>query len=775
MSSALDPRRLYEQLFAAAPLGVAFLDRDLRYLRVNDVLAAANGLPADEHTGRTPADLDPALASVVVPYYRRVLETGEPVVDVEVAQDRPAADGGRRVWLASYFPVLDDDGAVAAICTVIQDITARKVAEAALADRDAFQTAFIDGMPGYLLLLDEDGRIRRWNRRLRERLDRRPEELDGLHVVDLARPEDRLRIRHAVAECLEHGETTIESHYRSRRGGTIPTRGMGVRLELGGRTFICVLVEDITAHDRTRRSLERQVRFQSMLARLSGALLTARGDEMVRILRRHLSEVADVFGAERAAVWVHDPQEDLMRPAVSWAAEGLTPMTLGMTSADFPDTAARLLGGEPIMFNDDELRGALNEGPSLAYIERQGLRSGILMPVKASGGVVAVLTLGTVSRDAAWDDEDLERARVVAGVVGAALERRQAEQALTDAVDRIAQLKDRLEAESTVLREEISLRHAHEEIVGSAPALREVLFRAEQVAATDVTVLIEGETGTGKELVARAVHRASRRHAHPLVTVNCAALPPTLIESELFGHERGAFTGADARRVGRFEIADGGTLFLDEVGELPRDLQAKLLRVLQLGEFERLGSSATRTVDVRIIAATNRDLAAEVAAGRFREDLWYRLNVFPLRVPPLRDRREDIPALTAYFLERLGAKLGRSGLRLPRSVLDALEAYDWPGNVRELENVIERGVITSTGGEFRLADPLLVRGRPGRGGPLRRLADVEREHLASVLRAVGWRIEGAGGAAAVLGLKPSTLRARLRKHGLRRPGNDDTH
>ncbi|HPF34940.1 MAG TPA: sigma 54-interacting transcriptional regulator [Candidatus Krumholzibacteria bacterium] len=767
MTRPLDSRRLYEQLFTSAPLAVAFLDRDLRYLRVNEVMARANGASPEAHVGRGVADMSSELADELTSRYRQVLASGRPLTDQEIEQTD--AEGRRRIWLAGSFPVLDDDGAVAGICTVAQDITARKQAEAVMADTMAFQTDFIDKMPGYILLLDEDGRIRRWNRGLQERLARPAEDLEGRYVVELARPEDRLRVRHAIAECLESGTAALEAHYQSQTGVTQPTWGMGVRLELLGRPHICVLVEDITEQAKVRESLELQLRFQSLMAAVSGELLASAAGDVASALERNLPAVAAFFGAERMTVWEQDRAHARLRPCAVWGLEGMGTISKDMTSDDFPDTVERVLAGEPVFFQADDEGPAPDDGPSQTYLYDHQVRSSILVPVMAEGQVAAVLAMGTVTHRAGWNDDDLERARVVAGAMAAALKRRDTEQDLADAVAHIAHLKDRLEEEYTVLREEISLRHAHDEIVGAAPVLRETLYRAEQVAVTDVTVLIHGETGTGKELIARAVHRASRRHSQPLVTVNCAALPPALIESELFGHERGAFTGADTRRAGRFEIAHGGTLFLDEVGELPLDLQAKLLRVLQLGEFERLGSSVTQKVDVRIIAATNRDLEAEVAAGRFREDLWYRLNVFPLRVPPLRERREDIPALTGFFLERLVTKLGRPSLRLPRTVLDALQAYDWPGNVRELENVIERGVITSTGGEFRLADPLLTRGRQGAEGALRPLADVERDHLARVLKATGWRIEGPDGAAAVLGLNPSTLRSRLRKHGLRRP------
>jgi transcriptional regulator with GAF, ATPase, and Fis domain len=362
-----------------------------------------------------------------------------------------------------------------------------------------------------------------------------------------------------------------------------------------------------------------------------------------------------------------------------------------------------------------------------------------------------------------------EHTRVQAALEQAIEARQQAEAALQQALAEVARLHDRLQVEHVDLHDVMARDHDFEEIVGHSPALLRVLHQVEQVAGTETTVLIQGETGTGKELIARAIHRHSARQDRPLVTVNCAALPPTLIESELFGYEKGAFTGALTRKVGRFERADGGTLFLDEIGELPLDLQVKLLRVLQDGEFERLGSVQTTTVDVRVIAATNRNLVQQVAAGHFREDLYYRLNVFPVTLPPLRERREDIPLLVWYFVAQCQGKLGKKIERIPERAMAALVAYHWPGNIRELANVIERAIILSPGptlvvdevlGASEQSDPSLLATQP--------LDDVERTHILAVLDACHWHIKGAGQAAARLGLHPSTLYSRMRKLGIER-------
>ena len=346
-----------------------------------------------------------------------------------------------------------------------------------------------------------------------------------------------------------------------------------------------------------------------------------------------------------------------------------------------------------------------------------------------------------------------------------------ARQELEQALHEITRLKERLEAEGQYLQEEIKSRHNFEDIVGSSPELLTTLQKLDRVAETNATVLLLGETGTGKELLARATHSRSKRSKRPMIKVDCTTLPPGLIESELFGYEKGAFTGAHQSQVGRFELAHRGTIFLDEVGELPLELQAKLLRVVQEGELERLGGKGVKKVDVRVIAATNRNLRDEVRAGRFREDLYYRLNVFPVEIPPLRDRREDIPALAMSFLKQRGGALGKRVERIPAQTMDALIAYDWPGNIRELQNVIERAIILSPGPELLLTEPLA----PGKerpqtaSGVLRQdLDELERGRILGALQASEWKIKGEGNAASRLGLKPSTLRSRMKRLGIER-------
>jgi chemotaxis protein methyltransferase CheR len=347
-------------------------------------------------------------------------------------------------------------------------------------------------------------------------------------------------------------------------------------------------------------------------------------------------------------------------------------------------------------------------------------------------------------------------------------ERKQSELNLQGALYEIKELKEKLEVERAYLQEEIKLEYNYENIIGRSDGLNYVLYKVEQIAPSDTTVLILGETGTGKELVARAIHGLSPRKDRALVKVNCATLPPSLIESELFGHEKGAFTGAHARQLGRFEVANGTTLFLDEIGELPLELQPKLLRVIQDGEFERLGSSGTMKVDVRVIAATNRNLEEEVRRGRFREDLWYRLSIFPITVPPLRERMEDIALLVDFFVDKITKRLGKLIESIPTSVINTLQEYQWPGNVRELENVLERAVINSSGPKLHLVDEL-KKPQKDLTTTQKTLEAVERDHIVRVLEQTNWKVSGKDGAAEILGLNRSTLRARIRKLGIHQP------
>ena len=345
---------------------------------------------------------------------------------------------------------------------------------------------------------------------------------------------------------------------------------------------------------------------------------------------------------------------------------------------------------------------------------------------------------------------------------------KESEAKLKNALNEINQLKERIQAENIYLQEEIKHNSNFEEILGQSSKLKKVFHQVEQVAPTDTTVLLLGETGTGKELFARSIHDLSQRKERPLVKVNCTALPINLIESELFGHEKGSFTGASSRRIGRFELAHGGTIFLDEIGELSLDLQVKLLRVVQEGEFERLGGSTTISVDVRIIAATHRNLNEMVSKGEFREDLFYRLNVFPMTLPPLRERGKDISIIVQAFVDKFAQKMGKPIDTIHQKTMDELGSYSWPGNVRELENVIERAVILSNNSVLKLQDRLIHTNSEEADTNLKTFSDMEKDHIIKVLEHTNWRVSGEQGAATILEIHPNTLRSRMSKLGIKR-------
>jgi transcriptional regulator with GAF, ATPase, and Fis domain len=443
-------------------------------------------------------------------------------------------------------------------------------------------------------------------------------------------------------------------------------------------------------------------------------------------------------------------------------------------AAEFAWLSNRLKEPRPLVIS------SLDDFPPQAAVERAmceqiGIESMLAVPYEAEGTVGGHVFLNTIRRGRSWSDRIVPQLRLVGQVLASAIEQQKADFALNRANLEIRNLKDRLEAENLSLREEARRSLEHEELIGRSHVIQAVRHQVEQVAATDSAVLLLGETGTGKGLVASAIHAGSRRADRPLITVNCAALPALLIESELFGHEQGAFTGAVARKIGRFELAAESTLFLDEIGDLPLELQAKLLRVLHDREFERLGSSKTLTTDARIIAATNRNLDKLVEQGAFRADLYYRLQVFPIRMPPLREYREDIPLLVWYFIGKLRGRLGRQVETISPSAMEKLKAYPWPGNVRELRNVLERAVILSPGQTLDLGNIQLFEGdqeHPPAADPdtgAKTLQDVERDFILQALEDCGWKVRGKGGAAERLGLKRTTLNSRMAKLGIRRP------
>ena len=528
--------------------------------------------------------------------------------------------------------------------------------------------------------------------------------------------------------------------------------------------IVAAIIAAAQDRHRKRYELEELRRFEQAVSQVSTTFVNLPPDAVDDKIEAGLKVIAEAIGAD--LITLLQPRHPVgIDVTHEWASDAFGEYTFKGTQVDqaFVWLADQLTGDKPVVIS------TLSQFPAEAVAERTamekaGLASVLWAPFRVSGELAGHLAINTIKQKT-WPEELIPQLRLLGEVFGEALRRRDAELALQKAFTEIDALKEQLEQENVYLRQEAKLNYSHDDIVGSSGALREALTKVEQVAPTDSTVLILGETGTGKELLARAIHNSSRRKERIMVKINCAALPASLVEAELFGREKGAYTGALSREPGRFEIADGSTILLDEVGELPLELQAKLLRVLQDGQFERLGSSKTLKVDVRVVAATNRDLMKAVEDKEFREDLYYRLNVFPIEVPPLRERFEDIPQLAWAFVQEFSETMGKSIETVSRKTMEALRAYGWPGNVRELRNVIERAMIVSRGPELEVELP---RNKAASHNSSRNLADIEREHIRAVLESVDWRVRGEAGAAEILGLKPTTLEARMKKLEIKR-------
>ena len=538
------------------------------------------------------------------------------------------------------------------------------------------------------------------------------------------------------------------------------------RLRMIGELFVNAL-----ERSKGEQLLRERLEFEKFMADLSGRFVALPPEQVDDAIRSALQEVLGFFKIDRCNLLQLLPDKGLFRVTHNADVSGISPYPIGTSRpvSLYPWLVKKLAEQrEVVSFARPEDLPA-EAATDKQNLEKVGIRSGLYIPIAALRSTEYSLGITSAGNDRTCPDEYVPRLRLLGELFVNALERSLGERLLRERLEEIERLKLQLEKENIYLREEIKADQGFQRIVGSSDGLQYVSFRVRQVAPTDATVLILGETGTGKGMVAHAIHELSARKDRPMITVNCAALPANLIESELFGREKGAFTGAHAKQVGRFEVANGGTIFLDEIGEMPLELQAKLLRGLQEGDFERLGSPRTIRVDVRVIASTARDLKAEIRNNRFREDLFYRLNVFPISMPPLRTRRDDIPQLVRHFVDKYARKMGRQIKTVPKDVMKSLQEYSWPGNVRELEHVVERAMITSTGPVLQLADRLEGEAVETKEEPLKELAAMERDHILKVLQKTRWKIDGEGGAAALLKLNPSTLRFRLKKLGIKRP------
>ena len=582
-------------------------------------------------------------------------------------------------------------------------------------------------------------------------------------------PDDFDRVRQSVEETIGSG-TNLHVDYRILLPDEdirwICSRGNRLVKKDGNPDRLMGVSVDNTERMTLENELRENLQFESLLAEISADFVNLPADKVDSGIEDAQRRVCECLGLDASVLWQYSAEAPgTIRMTHVYRPLGGPPAPEPMYANDyFPWCQAQLEAGRIVVVS------SLNDLPAEASRDKEvwghfGIKTSLTFPLSPGGGPLAgALSFNTMQFERTWPAPVVKKLRLVAEIFANALLRKQMETRLMEHVQNIEALKQQLENENLYLQREIKFLGDQGHIVGRSLAIKRILAEAEQVAATDSTVLILGETGTGKEMLARAIHRMSGRKDRPMITINCASLPPTLIESELFGREKGAYTGALTKMAGRFEIADGSTLFLDEIGELPMELQSKLLRVLEEGVFERLGSTKSLRVNVRIIAATNRDIDAEVAQGRFRKDLFYRLSVFPLVLPPLRERTEDIPLLVWAFVKEFEKRMGKEIETVSRKTMASLQSYSWPGNVRELRNVIEHAMILA-------GNSTLVVNFPRSGSKeteeVHLLGDLERKHIVSVLEKTGWRV---GVAAGILGLKRSTLYSRMKKLEIRRPG-----
>lgn len=572
-------------------------------------------------------------------------------------------------------------------------------------------------LPEAVLWFDKNANFFDVNKVACERWGYTREEFLSLTIFDV-NPNMSPKIWEAHWAAKQKDSSTFESSHRRKDGTIFPVDITDIFVNLKGEVYSCAIVRDITQRKETNR-----------IARLSDFTIQKAGDSIFWVCPKggikNVNENAlNQYGyseSEFLQMYITDLYEE-------------------MSVADFQKIWNNLKTNQHITFETVHLT-----------------KAGKKIPVEISSHFI--------------EFEDMEYA---CSMVRDIRERKQKEAALRGALLEIKTLKEKLEAENNYLQEEIEIQNNFGEIISNSPKFQIVLKQIEQVADTTSTVLITGESGTGKELIARALHQLSRRSNRPMIKVNCAALPANLFESELFGHEKGAFTGALSSKLGKFELADGGTLFLDEIGEMPLDLQPKLLRAIQEGEIERLGGQSLIEVDVRIIAATNRNLPKEIEKGTFREDLYYRLNVFPIHSIPLRERQDDIPLLTRYFCEKLGTRMGKKITDIPQKVIDKLLAYEFPGNIRELENLIERAIIMSRGNKLSLGSWFNPKKKIKKKVDFVPLETYQRNYIIEVLKHTKWRVSGSDGAAKLLDVRPTTLFSKMDRLGIKRSMEVDT-
>jgi formate hydrogenlyase transcriptional activator len=802
---------LTSDLYQAAPIRICLLDRELRFIQVDNRLAGLGGLSVEENVGKTIQEVLPAeMVKQVEPVCRQVLETGERRLGMAFRGPSPAEPERKdRHWRVSFEPLEAGGGDVDGICLVVQDVTAQFRKEQALRERLDFEqlvaylsTRFLNLPAGEVDDENEHSLQQVAEHFLVDRgsvvmLTEDEHELRGTHsfVSEGAPPFTRTPMPSQLpfwASVIRRGdvytmksvddlppEAAAEKVFCEKRGirSTIQ-----LPLHIGGRVKGVIafstlhterewpdevverlrLVGDIfnNALERQRgeEKLVRHFEFERLIADLSARFVNLSVDQVDREIESGLKAVTEFLGNSRSGLVDVSADGTHLRVRHTYALPGVEPSPPELLSEFIPNFTQAIFRGEVFQSTVDELPQDWVE--ESRYMKESGLLSNLTIPLVIGESCVGFLTIDSFDVPRKFSGEIIPRLLLVGEVFTNAMARQIRER-------EIERLKSQLETENIYLREEIRTELRYEEMVAQSRAMKSVLRQAEKVASTDSTVLLTGETGTGKEVLARAIHAFSDRRERVMVNVNCAALPSTLVESELFGREEGAFTGALSQQLGRFEVADGSTIFLDEISELPLELQPKLLRVLQEGEFERLGSPETVSVDVRIITATNRNLEQAVAERRFREDLLYRLNVFPIIIPPLRERQEDIPPLVWKFVEEFGRKMGKPIEAIPRKTMEQIKRHPWPGNIRELRNVIERAMILNEGPQLQVQLPQIA---GTTGAHSMTMNELEKNHILEVLEKTGWKVSGPGGAAEILGMKHTTLGSRMKKLGIQRPG-----
>ena len=771
----------WRSVFENSAIGVALTDPNGRFLATNPTYQKMLGYTEEEFqtlsflelTHEDYRDANMTLASELLAGKRE---------QFQIEKQYYRKDGSL-VWVRNNVSLVPGtENTPRFIMALSEDITERKHAEEALQKSEERVRLILDSSAEGIFGCDPQGICLFCNRAAVRLLGYdEPAELLGQNMHRLEHHTRQDGTRFPIEECPiyegfhENRGVHIDDDIFWRKDGTsFPVEYWSHPMLRDGKTVGAVITFfDITERKKAEEALQKSEQRQHSLLEVNNAIINNLTQEALFVSA--YEAIRRVVSFDRAAFLLYRPETKTLK-LLSMDSDSESEFFRLGKDYDLQETriSAWVLEQQRAVVRGDLEKE--QQSPGEQRLIGEGIQSYCVVPLVARGNSIGTFTVWSETKNR-YSEADAELLQEVANQVALAI-------ANMKSYEEIAALKARLEKENVYLQEEIRTEHNFEEIVGNSPALLELLRRVNQVAPTDSTVLIHGETGTGKELIARAIHNRSARKARPLVKVNCSAISAGLVESELFGHVKGAFTGAFERRIGRFELADGGTLFLDEVSELPLETQVKLLRVLQEREFEPVGSNRSVHVDVRIIAATNRNLEESISSGKFRSDLYYRLNVIPLEVPPLRERRSDIPQLAMFFLSRCARNLGKTMEGISAATSESLITYSWPGNVRELQNVIERASILSRGSILELENDLIsvsaseahrdkAQGAEttlptGSSSALRTLEDVERDHICAVLQQTRGVVEGAHGAAKTLGMHPNTLRHRMEKLGIKR-------